>query len=76
MDIGLASFMNIKSNKNESDFDPSVHMDPSLYCTMVDYFERGCLQSSILEIWKFSDKKLKNVTKQEIIDKISTTKIR
>lgn len=78
IDSGLASLLGINQKTfDNSDFDPSVQFDSKFYCTtMKTFFEEGCLQNSILELWKYDDKKLNELTKNDIIQKINTTTIR
>lgn len=78
IDLGMATLFGLNSAKNSNNsFDPSVELDTHLYCSiMKTIFEEGCLQDNILEIWKFDEKKLKSLTKQDIIDKIQSTTVR
>lgn len=56
---------------NEAGFDPSVDLPTGFYCSMVNSLPRGCLLSSILDIWEFDSSLIKKQTKEEIIDKFN-----
>lgn len=56
-------------------FDPSVDLDPRFYCSILEGFELGCLQKSLLDLWKYNISVISNLSQKDIIDKINTTSI-
>lgn len=56
-------------------FSPSVDLPNFMYCPLVDRLPVGCLGFSILELWKYDREAIANLTKQEIVDKLNSTKI-
>lgn len=78
IDATISTFVDKGQKKNSSEiwFDPSIDMDTSLYCNMLEkLIEFGCLQNNILEIWKFSDRRLQNITKDDILHRLNITTV-
>lgn len=75
LDLGMSEFLvkSYKGSKNGSQIvhDPSVDMNAATYCSFVDSMGIECLEKSILELWNFKDRKIKNLTKDEIINKLN-----
>ena len=47
-----------------------------IYCDLVNTLNDKCLESSILEIWKFDPKVVEKLTQKDIIDAINNVKER
>ncbi|XP_012536328.1 NPC intracellular cholesterol transporter 1 isoform X2 [Monomorium pharaonis] len=56
-------------------FEPSVHVDNNMYCSIVESLPKGCLLFSILDIWNFDSAKIERDTIEEIITKVNTVKV-
>lgn len=63
-----------KSNKTKGEYDPSVDMPASMYCSFVESFKQTCFQNSILQFWNYNEKKIKQTTKQDILNKLDKYK--
>lgn len=64
-----------KTNKSKKVLDPSAQMNSATYCSFVEaILEKDCFVSSILELWHFDKKKIRNLTKDDIISKINIYK--
>lgn len=57
---------------NSTKLDPSTQMNAALYCSFVEAMKKECYTKSLLELWGFKEKKLNNLTKEDIITKINT----
>lgn len=60
---------------NETEFEPAVHADAKLYCSVYDSLPRSCFVLSILDIWEYDSDRIRKQTKQDIIAKINTVNI-
>ncbi|KAK2582155.1 hypothetical protein KPH14_004514 [Odynerus spinipes] len=60
---------------NETEFEPSVHIDSKMYCYAYNSLPRACLLLSILDIWDYDSNLTMKETKEDIIAKINTVKI-
>ncbi|KAL6264423.1 hypothetical protein P5V15_004532 [Pogonomyrmex californicus] len=63
------------TNVNESLFEPAVHVNTKLYCSIFDSLPMGCLMFSILDIWNFDNAKIEKDSPEEIITKINTVNV-
>lgn len=61
--------------KPSKPFNPSVDLNPTLYCGLIDNLPTGCLTKSLLEIWDFDENIIGNLTKGEIVNAINTITI-
>lgn len=62
-------------NKTKKVLDASANMNAATYCSFVEaMMEKDCFVNSILELWQFNKSKIKNLTKDEIINKINVFK--
>jgi hypothetical protein len=57
-------------------FEPSVHIPTSIFCTIVSSFSTGCYEHSILEFWKYDESEIETLTKEDIIFALNHTTIR
>ncbi|XP_043686569.1 NPC1-like intracellular cholesterol transporter 1 isoform X1 [Vespula pensylvanica] len=60
---------------NETEFEPAVHADTKLYCSIYESLPRACFVHSILDIWEYDSDQIEKQTKQDIITKINTIKV-
>lgn len=56
-------------------FDPSVDLNPTIYCGIIENLPMGCLMQNILEIWNFDENIIANLTKEDIINALNVTTI-
>ena len=54
--------------QQDPDWDPSVQLDPEVYCDLVASFPQACMQPSLLELWTGGD--------QEEVEEEGCTKLR
>lgn len=50
-------------------------MSESTQCSFLESLNKGCLFKSLLELWTFSPRKIKRLTKDDIINKLNRHKI-
>lgn len=76
MDVAEFLLKSYKGSKNGSNVisDPSVDMNAATYCMFVESMGTECLQSSILELWNYDPTRIRNLTKEGIIDKLNRAK--
>lgn len=67
-------FFDDLSSKNIT-FEPAVHVNSDIYCSIIDSLPMGCLLFSILDIWDFDSAKIEKDSTEEIITKINTVKV-
>ncbi|CAH1968010.1 unnamed protein product [Acanthoscelides obtectus] len=67
IDRKLLDFMEDNSTKK----DPSIQMDPALYCSFVEAMKKECYTRSILELWNFNRKKIRSLTKNDIVNQLN-----
>lgn len=56
-------------------FDPSLFLSGSRYCSMVDKLPKVCLEVNIGQIWSNDEDTINDLTKEDIISKLNSTKI-
>lgn len=56
-------------------FNPSVDLNPTVYCGIIENLQMGCLMENLLEIWNFDENIIGNLTKSDILDAINSTTI-
>lgn len=64
-----------RPKKQKPFFNPSVDLPSFMYCPLINRLPVGCLERSILELWKFDREVIANLTKEQIVDKLNSTKI-
>ncbi|KAF5282163.1 hypothetical protein FQR65_LT02860 [Abscondita terminalis] len=55
--------------------DPSIIFNSATYCRMLETFDDVCFEHNLLQLWNFNEKKIRKVTKQEILNKIDKYKV-
>lgn len=63
------------SKSNKTLFEPAIHMNPNLYCSIVESLPTACVILSILDIWNFNSAEIEKDSIDKIITKINTIKI-
>lgn len=63
------------TNKHGRPFNPSIDLNPILYCGLINNLPLGCMTQNILELWKFDDVRIGELTKEDILRSLNTTKI-
>lgn len=63
----------LKSNKTL--FEPAVHFNPDLYCSIIESLPKACVMLSILDIWNFNSTEIEKDSMERIITKINTIKV-
>ena len=53
-------------------FDPSVRLPSSLHCMLVEGMERPCWEASLLELWKFEEDRIANLTAEDVLRAVNT----
>lgn len=73
MDVTELLLKSYKGSKNGSYVisDPSADMNAATYCSFIESMGTECLQNSILDLWHYNTKKISNLTKQDIIEKLN-----
>ncbi|XP_011872409.1 PREDICTED: Niemann-Pick C1 protein-like [Vollenhovia emeryi] len=64
----------ITSTVNQT-FEPAIHMDSNMYCSIIESLPMRCLMVSILDIWHFDSAEIEKDSTEEIIAKINTIKV-
>lgn len=67
---------NTTTEKPFISFDPSVYVSSEIFCGIVQSFDTGCYEHSLLEFWKYNTEEIQHLTKNEIIDSLNHTMIR
>lgn len=74
-DLLIGSYKKKKGNITEVvDADPSVDLNAATYCRMVEMLDDECYIRSILELWDYSERKIKRLSKQDILDQVNKYK--
>eukprot|EP00095_Tigriopus_kingsejongensis_P005354 maker-scaffold34_size539781-snap-gene-1.9 protein:Tk05354 transcript:maker-scaffold34_size539781-snap-gene-1.9-mRNA-1 annotation:"hypothetical protein DAPPUDRAFT_306990" len=47
--------------------DPQDTLSPQIYCDLVSTLDEKCLENSLLEIWRYSESRVKRLTQEEIL---------
>ncbi|XP_055549152.1 patched domain-containing protein 3-like [Wyeomyia smithii] len=64
-----------RPKKSKPFFNPSVDLPSFMYCPMIDKLPIGCMEFSILELWKYDRDVIAQLTKEQIVEKLNKTKI-
>ncbi len=60
-----------ENEDDESEEDFTKDLPPEIYCDLINTLNEKCLESSILEIWKFSAKRIAALTRAKILEDIN-----
>lgn len=56
-------------------FEPSVDLDPKLYCAIVNALPSGCMGQNLLELWKFDVDKIAKLSVDDVVRTLNATTI-
>lgn len=56
-------------------FEPAVHVDSNMYCSIIESLPMSCFMYSILDIWNFDIVEIEKASIEEIITKVNTVKV-
>jgi len=59
----------------DPNFEPSIDLPLGVFCDMVEDIEDACFENNILEIWKYDEKIINDLTEQDILDGINAVDI-
>lgn len=62
----------LETEVNDTRQDPSINMDPAMYCSFVESMRKECYTKSILELWNFNKEYIESLTKEDIIKAINS----
>jgi hypothetical protein len=62
----------------EKDFvyDLGSLLGDDMYCRIINKLDSACMERSVLELWKFSQQKIYNLTEEKIIKALNRTTVR
>lgn len=55
-------------------FNPSVDVSPFIFCAIVESLPTGCMIQNLLEMWNFDEDIIENLTKEDILNALHTTR--
>ncbi|XP_055641683.1 protein patched homolog 3-like [Toxorhynchites rutilus septentrionalis] len=64
-----------RPKKSKPFFNPSVDLPAFMYCPIIEKLPVGCMDLSILELWKYDREVIASLTKEQIVDKLNKTRI-
>lgn len=56
-------------------FEPAIHVDSNMYCSVIESLPMSCYMHSVLDIWNFDSAKIEKDSIEEIITKVNTVKV-
>lgn len=59
-------------SKSENDIDPSLEMNPALYCSFIETMKTECYTKSILELWDFNMTEISLLSKEQIVNRVNS----
>jgi hypothetical protein len=62
--------------EKEFGFDLGSLLGDDMYCRIIDRLDTACMEHSVLELWKFSQQKIQNLTEEKIIKALNRTTVR
>lgn len=74
-DDEFADLDNIGKTVHKRPFNPSVDLDPAIYCSIINNLPMGCLQQNMMELWLFDEVKAGLLNKEDILRKLNTTSV-
>lgn len=63
-----------RMKRTERPFNPSVDIAPFIFCAIVESLPMGCMIQNILELWNFDEDTIKQLTKEDILYALNTTR--
>lgn len=64
-----------RTKKPRPFMNPSVDLPNFMYCPIINRLPVGCMELSILELWKYDREVIAGLTKEDILEKLNSTKI-
>ncbi|KDR12704.1 protein patched homolog 3-like [Zootermopsis nevadensis] len=61
--------------EEDFEFDLGSILGYDLYCNIINRLETACMQHSLLELWKFNEQKIHNLTEEKIIKALNRTTV-
>lgn len=52
---------------------PVIDLPTSLYCGIVNALPKGCYQHNLIDLWKYDQNVIQNLTKEEILHQMNVT---
>lgn len=68
------SEQNVTSLIDLAFLEPGIFLNPDIYCSVMEHFKYACLRENILEIWKYDETVIRNLTQKDIVKKINKRK--
>lgn len=65
-----------KDYEKDFGFDLGSLLGDDMYCRIINKLDMACMEHSILELWKFNQQKIDNLTNEKIIKALNRTTIR
>jgi hypothetical protein len=62
--------------EKDSEFDLGSLLGEDRFCSIVERLDTACMEHSLLELWKFNERKIQNLTQEKIIKALNKTTIR
>ena len=62
--------------EKDFEFDLGSLLGEDLYCSIVDRLDTACMEHSVLELWKFKEQHIHNLTEEKIIKALNRTTVR
>jgi len=62
--------------EKDAELDLESLLGEGVFCSIVDRLDTACMEHSILELWKFNERKIQNLTEEKIIKALNKTTVR
>ena len=62
--------------ENDFEFDLGRVLGEDIFCSIVNKLDTACMEHSVLELWKFNEQKIQNLTEEKIIKALNKTTVR
>jgi hypothetical protein len=63
-------------HEKDSVFDLGSLLGDDMYCRIINKLDTACMEHSMLELWKFSQQTIHNLTMEKIIKALNRTTVR
>jgi predicted RND superfamily exporter protein len=61
--------------EKDAELDLESLLGEGVFCSIVDRLDTACMEHSILELWKFNERKIQNLTEEKIIKALNKTTV-
>jgi hypothetical protein len=65
-----------KDYEKDFEFDLGSLLGDDMYCRIINKLDTTCMEHSMLELWKFNQQKIHNLTNEKIIKALNRTTVR